>query len=62
LPIQVNIYPSAGSPLASGPFPWRKNGKNADELCDGIGLGMLSIDHPIKRDDLLKDIPDNKAF
>jgi len=31
-------------------------------LCDGIGLGMLSIDHPIKRDDLLKDIPDNKAF
>ncbi|WP_313368686.1 hypothetical protein [Sphingobacterium mizutaii] len=23
---------------------------------------MLSIDHPIKRDDLLKDIPDNKAF
>ncbi|WP_409150027.1 hypothetical protein [Sphingobacterium sp. BS-2] len=41
---------------------WRKNGKNADALCDGIGLGMLSIDHPIKRDDLLKDIPDNKAF
>ncbi|WP_409150674.1 hypothetical protein [Sphingobacterium sp. BS-2] len=23
---------------------------------------MLSKDHPIKRDDLLKDIPDNKAF
>ncbi|WP_093097244.1 hypothetical protein [Sphingobacterium mizutaii] len=23
---------------------------------------MLSEDHPIKRDDLLKDIPDNKAF
>src|SRR5690606_41170418 len=23
---------------------------------------MLSIEHPIKRDDLLKDIPDNKAF
>ncbi|WP_409151464.1 hypothetical protein [Sphingobacterium sp. BS-2] len=23
---------------------------------------MLSIDHPIKRDGLLKDIPDNKAF
>ncbi len=23
---------------------------------------MLSIDHPIKRDDLWKDIPDNKAF
>jgi len=23
---------------------------------------MLLIDHPIKRDDLLKDIPDNKAF
>jgi len=31
-------------------------------LCDGIGLGMLSVDYPIKRDDLLKDIPDNKAF
>jgi len=31
-------------------------------LCDGIGLGMLSKGHPIKRDDLLKDIPDNKAF
>ncbi|WP_254534200.1 hypothetical protein [Sphingobacterium sp. LZ9M9] len=31
-------------------------------MCDGIGLGMLSEDHPIKRDDLLKDIPDNKAF
>jgi len=35
---------------------------NAVDLCDGIGLGMLSKDHPIKRDDLLKDIPDNKAF
>ncbi|WP_409149759.1 hypothetical protein [Sphingobacterium sp. BS-2] len=23
---------------------------------------MLSIAHPIKRDELLKDIPDNKAF
>ncbi|WP_433895992.1 hypothetical protein [Sphingobacterium mizutaii] len=23
---------------------------------------MLTEDHPIKRDDLLKDIPDNKAF
>ncbi|WP_433896237.1 hypothetical protein [Sphingobacterium mizutaii] len=23
---------------------------------------MLSKDHPIKRDGLLKDIPDNKAF
>ncbi|WP_157739413.1 hypothetical protein [Sphingobacterium sp. BS-2] len=23
---------------------------------------MLSKGHPIKRDDLLKDIPDNKAF
>jgi len=23
---------------------------------------MLSIDHPIKKDDLLKDIPDKKAF
>ncbi|WP_433895060.1 hypothetical protein [Sphingobacterium mizutaii] len=23
---------------------------------------MLSVDHPLKRDDLLKDIPDNKAF
>ncbi|WP_409149602.1 hypothetical protein [Sphingobacterium sp. BS-2] len=23
---------------------------------------MLSEGHPIKRDDLLKDIPDNKAF
>ncbi len=23
---------------------------------------MLSEDHPLKRDDLLKDIPDNKAF
>ena len=31
-------------------------------MCDGIGLGMLSKGHPIKRDDLLKDIPDNKAF
>ena len=31
-------------------------------MCDGIGLGMLLIDHPIKRDNLLKDIPDNKAF
>jgi len=31
-------------------------------LRDGIGLGMLSEDYPIKRDDLLKDIPDNKAF
>jgi len=31
-------------------------------LCDGIGLGMLSIDHPFYWDGLLKDIPDNKAF
>jgi len=31
-------------------------------LCDGIGLGMLSKVHPIKRDEFLKDIPDNKAF
>jgi len=31
-------------------------------LRDGIGLGVLLIDHPIKRDDLLKDIPENKAF
>ncbi|WP_313369116.1 hypothetical protein [Sphingobacterium mizutaii] len=54
--------PSGGSPLASGSFPWRKNGKNADALRDGIGLGMLSEGHPIKRDDLLKDIPDNNAF
>jgi len=23
---------------------------------------MLSEDHPLKRNDLLKDIPDNKAF
>ncbi|WP_433896372.1 hypothetical protein [Sphingobacterium mizutaii] len=36
--------------------------KNADALCDGIGLGMLSEDHPIKRDDPMEDIPDNKAF
>jgi len=43
-------------------FQWRKNGKNADVLCDGIGLGMLSKVHPIKRDEFLKDIPDNKAF
>ncbi|WP_313189908.1 hypothetical protein [Sphingobacterium sp.] len=31
-------------------------------MCDGIGLGMLFEDHPIKRDDLQKDIPDIKAF
>ncbi|WP_433896116.1 hypothetical protein [Sphingobacterium mizutaii] len=28
----------------------------------GLALEYLSIDHSIKRDDLLKDIPDNKAF
>src|SRR5690606_41932175 len=55
-------HPSGGSPLATGSFPWRRDGENADDLCEGIGLGMLSKDHPIKRDDLLKDIPDNKAF
>jgi len=35
------------SPLAH--FQWRKNGKNAVVLSDGIGLGMLSKGHPIKR-------------
>jgi len=55
-------HPSAGSPLASGSFPVAEKWKECRCLCDGIGLGMLSIDHPIKRDDLLKDIPDNKAF
>src|SRR5690606_5895256 len=34
--LQTNIYPSEGSPLASDSFQWRKNGKNADALCDGI--------------------------
>ena len=29
-------HPSVGSPLASGSFPWRRDGKNADALCDGI--------------------------
>ncbi|WP_185213856.1 hypothetical protein [Sphingobacterium mizutaii] len=28
----------------------------------GLALEYLSVDHPIKRDDLLKNIPDNKAF
>ncbi len=54
--------PSEGSPLAPGSFPWRKNGKNADDLCDGIGLGMLSKNSPSKRRILKEDIPDNKAF
>jgi len=58
----TNIHPSAGSPLAPGSFPWRKNGKNADDLCDGIGLGMLSKNSPSKRRILKEDIPDNKAF
>ncbi|MGX1639815.1 hypothetical protein [Sphingobacterium sp. NPDC055431] len=58
----TNIYPSEGSPLASGSFPVAEKWIKCRCLCDGIGLGMLSEDHPIKRDDLLKDIPDNKAF
>ncbi len=60
--LQTNIYPSEGSPLASGSFPWRKNGKNADALCDGIGLGLLSKNSPSKRRIVKEDIPDNKAF
>ncbi|MGX1640072.1 hypothetical protein [Sphingobacterium sp. NPDC055431] len=43
-------------------FQWRKNGKNAVARCDGIGLGMLPQDHPIKREDIEEDIPDIKAF
>ena len=58
---QTFILPKE-APLASGSFPWRNNGKNAVDPCDGIGLGMLSEGHHLKRDDLLKDIPDNKAF
>jgi len=60
--LQTNIHSSAGSPLASGSFPWRTNGKNADALCDGIGLGLLSNNSPSKRRILKEDIPDNKAF
>ena len=60
--LQTNIHSSAGSPLAHGSFPWRKNGKNAYALCDGIGLGMLSKNSPSKRRILKEDIPDNKAF
>ncbi|WP_313258983.1 hypothetical protein, partial [Sphingobacterium sp.] len=48
--------------LASGSFPWRKDGKNADASCDGIGLGMLSKNSPSKGRILKEDIPDNKAF
>src|SRR5690606_14779352 len=29
-------HPSGGSPLATGSFPWRRDGENADDLCDGI--------------------------
>ncbi|WP_313189261.1 hypothetical protein [Sphingobacterium sp.] len=61
VPKYINL-PSKGSPLAPAHFQWRKNGKNAVDLCNGIGLGMLSNDHPIKRDDLMEDILDNKAF
>jgi len=43
-------------------FQWRKNGKNAVALCDGIGLGMLSKNSPSKGRILKEDIPDNKAF
>ncbi|WP_254528035.1 MULTISPECIES: hypothetical protein [unclassified Sphingobacterium] len=35
---------------------------NAVARCDGIGLGMLPQDHPIKREDIEEDIPDIKAF
>ncbi|WP_433896722.1 hypothetical protein [Sphingobacterium mizutaii] len=58
----TNINPSEGSPLAPGSFPVAEKWKECRCLCVGIGLGMLSIAHPIKRDELLKDIPDNKAF
>jgi len=61
----INIHPSfRRKPFSPPPahFQWRKNGKNAVALCDGIGLGMLLEDHPIKRDDLEEDIPDIKAF
>ncbi|WP_313259699.1 hypothetical protein [Sphingobacterium sp.] len=43
-------------------FQWRKNGKNAVALCDGIGLGMLSKNSPSKGRILKEDIPDIKAF
>ena len=43
-------------------FQWRKNGKNAVVLRDGIGLGMLSKNSPSKGRILKEDIPDNKAF
>jgi len=55
-------HPSEGSPLALAHFQWRKNGKNAVDPCDGIGLRMLPEYHPIKRDDIQEDIPDIKAF
>jgi len=41
-PIYTNNHPSAGSPLATGSFPWWKNGKNAVDLRDGIGIHPLS--------------------
>ncbi|WP_313512354.1 hypothetical protein [Sphingobacterium sp.] len=65
LPGVPNLYKQPSfrrKPFSPGSFPWRKDGKNAVDLCDGIGLGMLSKGHPIKRDVLLEDIPDNKAF
>jgi len=39
LPGVPNLYkhnPSVESPLASGSFPWRRDGENAVDLCDGI--------------------------
>jgi len=38
VPNFTNINPSAGSPLAPGSFPWRKNGKNADACAMGLAL------------------------
>jgi len=59
----ANINPSEGSPLAPpAHFQWRRDGKNADALCDGIGLGMLSKNSPSKGRILKEDIPDIKAF
>ncbi|WP_093100338.1 hypothetical protein [Sphingobacterium mizutaii] len=62
VPNFTNINPSAGTPLAPGSIPVAEKWKECRCLCDGIGLGILSEVHPIKRGDLLKDIPDNKAF
>jgi len=60
LPGVPNLYkhhPSGGSTLASGSFPWRKNGKKAVDLSMGLALQCFKKLILSKGGDLMERYP-----